>query len=111
MIEQPTERAEEIFCSALEIESSDQRQAFLDRSCQGDASLRAMVDQLLASQPGAEKFFPEGGVARLPMKQLSRSLDETPRLADNFDAVAKEDDSVGKCVGPYKLLQRIGEGG
>jgi len=67
MIEVPTEKAEDIFYSALEIERPDQREAFLDRVCKGDAALRSMVDRLLASQPGAEKFFQEGGVARLPL--------------------------------------------
>lgn len=110
MLEPPTEKAEEIFFSALEIDSAE-RQAFLDRSCQGDSRLRAMVDKLLAAQPAAERFFPEGGVARLPVRELSQSLDDTPGLADNFDAAPREDDFVGRRMGPYKLLQRIGEGG
>ena len=71
MTEVLTERAEDIFYSALEIKSPDERKAFLDRACQGDAALRSMVEKLLASQPEAEKFFQEGGVVRLPMEELS----------------------------------------
>ena len=56
-----TERAEEIFYSALEMKSPDQRKVFLDRACQGDGNLRTVVERLLASQPKAEKFFQEGG--------------------------------------------------
>ena len=111
MIEVPTERAEDIYCAALAITPAAERQAFLERACGGDAGLRSMVDALLASQAGAEKFFPEGGVARLPMKELSQSLEDTPGLAENIDALAQEDEFLGKGVGPYKLLQRIGEGG
>jgi eukaryotic-like serine/threonine-protein kinase len=111
MMEVPTERAEDIFYSALELQSPDQRQAFLDRVCQGDLALRGMVDRLLASQPAAETFFREGNIARLPMRELAQSLSKTPGLMDNVDALAVEDESIGKQVGAYKLLQRIGEGG
>jgi len=111
MIEALTERAEDIYCSALEIQSPDERKAFLESACQGDAKLRSVMDRLLASQEGAEKFFQEGGVARLPMKELSQSLKDAPDLAEDTDAQVKEDEFIGKCVGPYKLLQRIGEGG
>ncbi len=112
MIKALTERAEDIYCSALEIQSPDERKAFLERACLGDAGLRSVVDKLLASQAGAEKFFQEGGVARLPMKELTQSLEDAPGLADkDIEAQAKEDEFIGKGIGPYKLLQRIGEGG
>ena len=75
------------------------------------AALRSVVDKLLASQPAAEKIFQEGGVARLPMAELSQSLEDTPGLAGDVDELADKDEFVGKCIGPYKLLQRIGEGG
>ena len=111
MIEVPTERAEDIFCSALEINSPDERKVFLDRACQGDVALRSMVDKLLASQPAAEKIFQEGGVARLPMAELSQSLEDSPGLAGDVDELADKDEFVGTRIGPYKLLQRIGGGG
>ncbi|MGA2854741.1 MAG: serine/threonine-protein kinase, partial [Verrucomicrobiota bacterium] len=111
MIEVPTERAEEIFYSALEIKPPDERKVFLDRACLGDAALRAMVDKLLASQPAAEKIFQEGGVARLPMAELSQSLEDSSGLAGDADELADKDEFVGKRIGPYKLLQRIGGGG
>ena len=57
-------RAEEIFCSALEVLSPRERESFLDHECQGDARLRAVVDKLLALQPLAEKFFQELDVAQ-----------------------------------------------
>ncbi|HEX4349963.1 MAG TPA: serine/threonine-protein kinase, partial [Verrucomicrobiae bacterium] len=107
----PTERAEDIYYSALEIKSPDQRSAFLDRVCQGDTALRSMVQRLLDSQPAVEKFFQEGGVARLPMGELAQSLADTPGLAENIKALAEQDEYIGRCIGSYKLLQRIGEGG
>jgi hypothetical protein len=110
-MEVPTERAEEIFYSALEINPPEERKVFLDRACDGDAVLHAMVDKLLAAHAGGERLFQEGGVARLPMGELAQSLADTPGLAENIEALAKEDEYVGKCIGAYKLLQRIGEGG
>jgi hypothetical protein len=111
MTELPRERAEDIFYSALEIESPDQRQAFLARACQGDGALRSLVDRLLAAQPAAEKAFQEGGVAGLPLGDIAQSLADTPGLAGNADALFQADDFIGKDIGPYKLLQKIGEGG
>ncbi len=111
MIEALTERAEEIYYSALEMKSPEQRSIFLDQACKGDLALRSVVDKLLASQPEVERFFQEGGVARLPVKELSqRTLEETPGFTDD-EIAASADESVGKSIGPYKLLQRIGEGG
>jgi serine/threonine protein kinase len=111
MSETPTEKAEDIYYCALKIKSPDQRKAFLDRVCQADAALRLMVERFLASQPMAEKFFAEGGVARMTMEKLTQSFaDELEPLKDG-DLLPKENESAGKRVGAYKLLQRIGEGG
>ncbi len=108
MIELPTERADEIYCSALEIKSPDQRRAFLERACLGDMALRAVVEKLLLAQPEAEVFFQEGGVARLPISELAESFANMPDLVAPTVAV---DEAFGKVIGAYKLLQRIGEGG
>jgi hypothetical protein len=99
MIEVPTEKAEDIFYSALEIKLPDQRKAFLDRSCQGDAALRAMVEKLLTLQPAAEKTFQEGGVARLPMGELAQFITEVTELVENIDSLAKEDELIRKGTG------------
>jgi serine/threonine protein kinase len=111
MIEDLTARAEDIYYSALEIKSLDERKAYLDRACAGDSGLRSQVDKLLAFQVRSEKFFPEGGMGRFPVGELSKFLKETPGLAENIDTLSQADDFVGKHIGPYKLLQRIGEGG
>jgi hypothetical protein len=65
-----TERAEDIYCSALEIKSPAERKVFLDRACRGDASFRLEVDRWLAIQPAADKFFQEIDAARLLTETL-----------------------------------------
>jgi serine/threonine protein kinase len=75
-----------IFGEALEIESPADRAAFMERACGGDASLRAGVDALLQAHQEAGRFLDPAGVLPSP---------ETP----------------GTVIGPYKLLEQIGEGG
>jgi hypothetical protein len=106
-----TEKAEDIYCSALEVPSPAERNLFVDRACQGDARLRAMVDKLLASQAGAEMFFKEGGLARFPVGEIAQTIANTPGLLEDVEAQPAEDEIIGKCIGPYKLHQKIGEGG
>jgi len=57
-----TEKAEQIFVSALEMDAKENLKAFLDRACQGDDGVRAEVEDMLALRPQIEKMFPEGGV-------------------------------------------------
>jgi serine/threonine protein kinase len=83
----------------------------LERACAGNAGLRLVVDKLLLSQPAAESIFQEGGVARMPMNELAAAFTRTPDLMENVGRLAGEDEFVGSIIGPYKLLQRIGEGG
>jgi len=88
-VEKPSqwEKIKEIVGAALEREPG-QRAAFLDEVCSRDATLRAEVESLLSAHAGA------GG--------LSESAFAT-ELADTAQ--------VSKSVGPYRLLQKLGEGG
>jgi hypothetical protein len=65
------EKVEQIFVSALEIDSADDRNAFLDRACQGDGELRALVKDMIALQPELDRLFPEGGAEFVLFKDLS----------------------------------------
>ncbi len=85
--------ANELFLKALELHAPGARQAYLDGACAGDAALRAEVEGLLEAAARAGNFL------------------EAPALppAAALDAPARE--GPGASVGPYKLLEQIGEGG
>jgi serine/threonine protein kinase len=88
------QQEEALFSSALALPDSE-RAHFLDRACGDDRALRERIDALLAGvQPAAEFISPV----------LSASAEDS-KLA------WLEDHAEGECIGPYTLLQQIGEGG
>src|SRR5262245_50562506 len=80
-----------IFLEALDIPDAARRAAFLDEACAGDAAVRRGVEELLAAHERSGSFMPE---------PASPTTDDDP-----------PGERPGDRVGPYKLLQRIGEGG
>ncbi len=114
MSEALTEKAEQIFCSALKIASTASRNELLERECAGDMALRSMVDKLLATQGEVNDFFgcfQDGAATRLPMEELTAAIEETTGAAGAASVSMHADEFVGSSVGPYRLLQKIGEGG
>jgi serine/threonine protein kinase len=97
--EEAVPREEEIFQRALEIEDSPARSAYLDEACAEDAALRATVEGLLFTHAQAERFFQKHSAALKPPEDL-------PNVA-----TVGTDASVGSCIGCYRLLQWLGEGG
>src|SRR5215831_1748065 len=88
---------EAIFTTALEMEFPEQRAAYLDRACAGNADLRRQVEELLGAHGRSGRFLDQAAAAwhaRLPIGEL-QSTTERP----------------GTVIGPYKLLEQIGEGG
>ncbi|QDV33929.1 serine/threonine-protein kinase [Tautonia plasticadhaerens] len=81
-----------IFLAALEITDPAERSSYLDRACAGDPGLRLGVEQLLAAGEGSGVFL------------------ERPAVGTTLTAAAPAE-RPGVRVGPYKLLQQIGEGG
>src|SRR2546426_11794328 len=97
-----TER--EIFVAALDQEGPA-RDAYLAQACAGDPGLRLRIESLLAAHERARSFLESPAAeftadhssvaAQLPSTLLASSRAEGP----------------GTRIGPYKLLQQIGEGG
>jgi hypothetical protein len=86
--------AKSIFLNALEIPSGNARQAYVVAQCGGDESLGGEVEALLR-QHGELGSFLETPVGGQTLAMGSSSLRE----------------GTGTTIGPYKLLQQIGEGG
>jgi serine/threonine protein kinase len=99
----PGEKA--VFFEALEITDPEQRRHFLDQACGADKALREQVEALLALSPNAGQFF-EGCA---PALEAARA-DADQALSAAESALEAEVPET-KCIGPYKLLQKIGEGG
>jgi serine/threonine protein kinase len=88
---------ESIFAEALEKQVPEERAAFLSDVCKGDATLRARVENLLKSHEQAGSFL---------RKPLAPTVDEPP--GSPADALSEK---PGTVIGPYKLMEQIGEGG
>ncbi|MEM7457352.1 MAG: protein kinase [Planctomycetota bacterium] len=86
-----------IFLSASELESPESLRDYLYRACEDDQVLRREVEELL----NADKKT--AGLLDRPAVELDFQLSET-RGEDLFD-------QSGSTIGPYKLLEKIGEGG
>jgi serine/threonine protein kinase len=105
------------------------RGAFLEQVCAGNEELRRRVEELLAdherdggglnSSPDAETnnfaLPPPPAPAASPpwIKAFAKPrANQGANLNDLPQAPASESlENAGTCIGPYKLLQRIGEGG
>ena len=83
-----------IFCEALELPSEEERRDYLDRACQGDPDLRARIDALLLAHHDLGEFLEQ------PVPPPSVTWDAPGPL-----------EAPGTIIGPYKLMEQIGEGG
>jgi serine/threonine protein kinase len=84
------EQLKQIFAQAAAMPASAERGAFLDQACRDDAVLREQVEEMLAAQSDLGDFL-------------------QPTV--EADAMNGGTDLIGRDIGPYKILQAIGEGG
>src|SRR5262245_32126719 len=83
-----------IFLAAAEKATAAERAAYLDAACASDPQLRQRVERLLAAQSRVSRFL------EAPAPALIGTVEESP-----------VPERPGTLVGPYKLLEPIGEGG
>jgi serine/threonine protein kinase len=91
----------DIFIEAMQRPASADRQAYLELACGGDGHLRRRVEDLLAALDLAGSFLREPTVA--PVATVEYPPGPPSKPAD-FEP-------PGTIIGPYKLLEAIGEGG
>jgi serine/threonine protein kinase len=89
-----TKNIKTIFSEALEKQTAKERAAYLDGACGDDAGLRAKVEKLLKAHNEAGDFL------EAPVFDPSITLIDSPLT-----------EGPGTIIGPYKLLEKIGEGG
>jgi hypothetical protein len=82
-----------IFKAAVRL-NSDQRAAYLDQACAADPELRREVESLLRAHDASGSFL-KNNLAMAPMTGDYEPITEGP----------------GTTIGPYKLMEQIGEGG
>ncbi len=87
-----------IFLEALDRADPAERAAFLDRACGGNAELRHRVERLLEALDAAGSFMESPAAA-------------TAGYGNGRPALRPILEGPGTRIGPYKLLEPIGEGG
>src|SRR5258708_17351457 len=83
-----------IFTEAVNL-PADQRAAYLERACDGDAKLRQQVEALLQTHDHVGDFLEESPQRATIEARVDGSTNEKP----------------GDRIGLYKFLQQIGEAG
>jgi serine/threonine protein kinase/Flp pilus assembly protein TadD len=84
---------ESILAAAVEMSSEVERRAFVERACAGDVELQRRVEALI------DNHFRAGSFLESPAPSPDATVEES------FSA------APGTGIGPYRLLEQIGEGG
>jgi serine/threonine protein kinase/tetratricopeptide (TPR) repeat protein len=99
-------RANELFLKALELRSAGERQEYLDGACGGDTALRAEVDSLLEASGRVGLFLESpAAIVSSPLGGEGQGVREIATVDEPISA------GPGTVLGPYKVLEQIGEGG
>src|SRR5215471_12738381 len=92
----------DIFIAALHEKDLAARAAFLDKVCADDRTLRKQVEQLLCEEEQLGSFLERPAEPQAGTGPVTRTPTE-PAPAPV--------EGPGSVIGPYKLIQEIGEGG
>ena len=103
---------------ALGLESLEERSAYLDQVCAGNAQLRRRIERILAELDecaDAPDHFSLTAPAHVEEVQSPRGNSQfIALLNEGLKEVTEADEGIereGSVIGRYKLLQKIGEGG
>ena len=84
---------ETLFNDALEIQDLQARAEFLSHACRGNEDMRRRIERLIQMFSKGEVLEPTEGDEHRPSLPLPSR------------------DQIGESIGPYKLLEKLGEGG
>ncbi|MBX7105803.1 MAG: serine/threonine-protein kinase [Gemmataceae bacterium] len=93
MVDTDQKRVQAIFLSAVEDHAPEQWDGFLDEACRGEPKLRRRVESLLRGHRRPNVLLDQANAAPVPV------------------AVSAVGEGPGSIIGPYKLLEQIGDGG
>jgi eukaryotic-like serine/threonine-protein kinase len=105
-----------LFLGALDRPEGPERAAYLDDACQGEASLRAQVEELLEADVRAGFFLTStaetttGDDTNTAMREATApptAAAESPGLAPHAPIA----EGPGSRIGPYTIIRKLGEGG
>ncbi len=110
MVAAEQQRVREIFRACLSAASSQQRSKVLEQECDGDIVLLRTVSRLLEAHDLNRNFLEEPfcQLTSVSASKYSKMLEFDP---EGTLECRTEDSALGSLVGPYKLLEQIGEGG
>jgi serine/threonine protein kinase/Flp pilus assembly protein TadD len=97
------DRLESLFAAALK-KPAVQRAAYVEQACADDPALRQRVYDLLRAQEAAGSFLESHG----PASPLAPKAEAVWGLATTDEPITER---PGTVLGPYKLMEQIGEGG
>jgi len=95
----------DLFIAALKVPDLVARAAWLDQECSGDATLRQRIDVLL------QAFDNAGSLLEKPVVGPGATIGEPAQGEASGRGTEPVSEAPGTVIGPYKLLQQIGEGG
>jgi serine/threonine protein kinase len=100
------QQAAEIFDAVVALPTAAGRAAYLSAACGQNAALRSEVEQLLQHDNAAGSFLESPAVG------LGATADSAPpNHAEPQTSAAAPAEHPGTVIGPYKLLEQVGEGG
>jgi hypothetical protein len=109
---EPHADTETIFHAAVEIESPEKRQAYVEEACGSDRELRARVEALLRANHDAGSFLekpPAGFAATIATGRMDRD-DELDGVSLDFLVPSQKANCLG-TLGQYEVIEVVGCGG
>jgi serine/threonine protein kinase/Tfp pilus assembly protein PilF len=100
-----------LFAEVLELASPPERAAYLDRVCGNDPALRQHLEALLEAHAQVGRFLdPQAALAGPTSPEVGKEIAEA--AGGHRTALPQAGpEAPGTQIGPYKLLEQVGEGG